>query len=128
MKLFVFQSTWWKMEKNCWKQRRWLLVLDFEILHYLLLSATIDIWSIFRNIRVSKMSIFINFDLDLHFQGHLLQELDHQTQYNHFGENLMKIGQMCQSYSIFFLFFQVTHFPPGKTKLCNNLRSCRTLL
>ena len=33
---------------------------------------------------------FLN-DLDLHFQGHLLQELDGQPQCDHFGGNLMKI-------------------------------------
>ena len=34
----------------------------------------------------------MNFDLDLHIQGHLLPDLDGQTQYDHFGENLMKIS------------------------------------
>ena len=39
-----------------------------------------------------KNEHFVNFDLDLHFEDHLLQELDGQTHCNHFGENLMKIG------------------------------------
>ena len=44
------------------------------------------------NICVSKMSIIVNFDLDLKFHAHLLQEFDGQIQCDHFGENLMKIG------------------------------------
>ena len=35
------------------------------------------------NIRFSTMSIFVNVDLELHFQGHLLQELDGQTHCDH---------------------------------------------
>ena len=35
------------------------------------------------------MKIFVNFNLDLHFQGHLLHG---QAQCDHFGENLRKIG------------------------------------
>ena len=38
------------------------------------------------------MSIFVNFNLDIHFQCHLLQELDDQTHYDHFGKNLMEIS------------------------------------
>ena len=45
----------------------------------------------FINTRVSKMSIFVNFDHDLHFQGHPLQKVDGQTRCDHFGERLMKI-------------------------------------
>ena len=41
---------------------------------------------------VSKISIFVNFDLDLHFHGHPLHALDGQAQCDQFGENLMKIG------------------------------------
>ena len=37
------------------------------------------------------MRIFVNFDRDLHCQGHLLQELDGQAYCDYFGENLMKI-------------------------------------
>ena len=36
-----------------------------------------EIWQEFffkRNIHTKEMSIFVNFDLDLHFQGHMLQE------------------------------------------------------
>ena len=46
----------------------------------------------FTNIHLKKMRIFVNADLDLHFQGHLLQELDGQTKFDHFSENMMKIG------------------------------------
>ena len=37
-----------------------------------------EIWrrEFFRNIFAFKMRIFVNFDIDIHFQGHLLQELD----------------------------------------------------
>ena len=34
----------------------------------------------------------VNGDLDLHFQDHMLQELDSQAHCDHFGENMMKIG------------------------------------
>ena len=40
------------------------------------------------------MGIFANFNLDLYLQGHLLQELDGQKHYDHFGKNVMKIGWM----------------------------------
>ena len=65
--------------------------------------------------------LFINFYLDLHFQGHLLQELNYQTQCDHFGENFMKISSMVSEMSNFFLFFQVTYVPPWKLRL-----SCAT--
>ena len=38
-----------------------------------------------------KMSILVHCYIDLHFQGHLLHELDDKTHCDHFGENLMKI-------------------------------------
>ena len=31
------------------------------------------------------MNIYVNFDIDVHYQGHLLQELDGQTYCDHFG-------------------------------------------
>ena len=31
-----------------------------------------EIWHSFCNIRASKIRIFVNFDLDQHFQGHML--------------------------------------------------------
>ena len=40
------------------------------------------------------MIIFLNFHIDLYFQGDLLQELDGQTQCEHPAENLLKIGWM----------------------------------
>ena len=51
---------------------------------------------VFRNIHVSKMRTFANSYLNLHFQGHLLQELDGQTKCDKFGENLIKIAWMLQ--------------------------------
>ena len=51
------------------------------------------------------MNNFLNFDLDLDSQGNLLQELDDQTQCDHFEENVMKIGGMVlEIISIFFCF------------------------
>ena len=60
------------------------------------------------------MSIFVNFDLDLHFQGHVLQEIDDQAQCDHFGEKFMSV-EWCRRYSTFSV-LQVT-FPPGKWRL-----------
>ena len=56
------------------------VVYPFKIFENLLPSAKFDVGNFLRNIRVSKMRICANFDLNLHFQGHLLQELDGQTQ------------------------------------------------
>ena len=53
-----------------------------------------DLTVFFRNIRASEMKIIVNVDLDLHFQGNLLQELNEHTQCDYFGENLMLIGWM----------------------------------
>ena len=64
--------------------------LKFLITCYRQRDSTLGVF--FRIIRVSKNKIILNFDLDLHFQGHLLQESDDQIQCNHFGENFMKIG------------------------------------
>ena len=46
----------------------------------------------FRIIRSLKMNIFVNFDLDLPFQGHLLQELSANAQCNYFCKILMEIS------------------------------------
>ena len=74
---------------------------------------------VFINIRAPKINIFVNFYVDLHFQGHLLQELDDHMQCDFFDEYLMNIGWMGvrDIQLFFFLFFQVTRFPPGKRKL-----------
>ena len=46
---------------------------------------------IFRNIQASKMQFFfMDFDLALQFQGHLLQDLDGPPPCDNFGENFMK--------------------------------------
>ena len=45
-------------------------------------------WEFFRNIRASKIIIFVDCDFDLHLYGHWLQELDHFGE----NENLMKIS------------------------------------
>ena len=58
------------------------------------------------------MSSFVNVDLHIHFQGHLLQELDGQTQCDHFGENLLNGVGYSQRFRQFFV--HVTPFPPGK--------------
>ena len=68
------------------------ILTPFQCFDYLLTSVRFDVGSFFRYIRASKMKIFVNFDLALYFQGHLLQELYSQPQYNHFGENLIKIS------------------------------------
>ena len=47
---------------------------------------------VFRNIHDSIMRIFVHFNINLHFQDHLLQELNDQTQCDHLDENLMKIS------------------------------------
>ena len=46
--------------------------ISFEIVDNLLSLESFDAGILFRNIRVSKMINFVNFDLDLHFQGNLL--------------------------------------------------------
>ena len=67
-----------------WIRRRWSIAMKlpnpdpFQFFYYLLPLAKFDIGIFFRNIRASKMRIFVNFDLDLHFQGYLIQELDGQ--------------------------------------------------
>ena len=65
--------------------------VPFEFFYYLLLSARFDVGSVFRNIRHTEMRIFVNFGLDLHFQGYLLYTLDGLTQCDDFGENLMEL-------------------------------------
>ena len=59
------------------------------------------------------MGIFVNFGHDPLFQCRMLQELGGQTHCYHFGENLMNGVIDIQR---FFLFFQLTHVPPGKWK------------
>ena len=76
------------------------------------------------------MRIFVKVDLGLHFQGHLLQALDGQTQCDHFGENIIKIGGIVsETFNNFPVFLSDT-FSTWKmeTKLCSNLLcSCLTL-
>ena len=62
------------------------------------------------------MSIFVIFDCDIDFEGHMLQELDGQIHCDYFDEYLMKIG-WCQIYSTFYLLLPVTHFSPEKRRL-----------
>ena len=50
---------------------------SLKFLIYCLRDLTVGVF--FRNILVSKISIYVNFYPDPHFQGHLLQELDGQT-------------------------------------------------
>ena len=77
------------MEQNVWKQTRQSLAamisnvdpLDFLITYYRQRNFTFDVF--FRNIRVLKMSIFVNCDLDLHFNGHLIDILDDHTECDH---------------------------------------------
>ena len=66
--------------------------IAFEMCDYQLPSARFDFGSFSRNIRVSKMKILENLNVALHFQGHLLQEIDGQIYYYHFGENQIEIG------------------------------------
>ena len=61
------------------------------------------------------MSIYVKFDLDLHSEGHLLQELDGQTHCDCVGEKRDKnrlngVGDIQR----LFLLFEVTQFPAGK--------------
>ena len=77
---------------------------EFEIFDDLLPSARFDVGRCFfrKIIRVSKISMFVNFYLDLYFRGHLL---DGQTKCDNFGENLMKTGRMVSEiFNVFFLF------------------------
>ena len=76
------------------------------------------------------MRTFINFYIALQFLGHLLQELDGQTQCDHFGENFMKISWMMSKIFTVFSDFPGDTFSTWKmeTKLCDNLHSCRSLL
>ena len=111
-------SNWkrWKTEQNSWTPQKcywpqWCRIRKpIEIFDYLLPSARFNVGSGFKNIRLSKMSSLVNFDLELHFQ---IQELDDQSQCDHFGNTLWKSVEWCRRYSTFFLFCQVTHFPPG---------------
>ena len=97
------------------ESKRWSLTVmlpnsdPFEIFDYLLPPARFDVERFLNSIRTSKMRIFVNFYIDQHFQGHLLQELDDQTQYDHFCENLMKIGSMMSHIFKVFIFFQITN-------------------
>ena len=64
------------------------------------------------------MSIFLNFDYVLRFQGYLLQELAGQTQCNHFGENFMKIDWLVlEIFSVFSVFFLRDIFSTCKWRL-----------
>ena len=48
--------------------------LNFFITYYPKRDLTLRVF--LEVFALQKISIFVNFDLDLHFQGHLLQELD----------------------------------------------------
>ena len=67
---------------------------NLDFFDYQLPSASFDAGRFFRNIRAWRTWISVNFLIDIHFQGYLLQELDGQIQCDHFGVNLMKIGRM----------------------------------
>ena len=77
------------------------------------------------------MSPFVNFYHDLDFQCHMLQKFDEQTQCDHFGENCFDknrfngVGDIQRVYC-----FPGDQFSTWKmkTKLCDNLHSCSTLL
>ena len=73
------------------------------------------------------MIFFVNFYIDLHFDVHLLQELDARPQCDHFGENdenqLNVVGdiEIC-------IFFSVTYFTwKMDNKIRDNLHSCGIL-
>ena len=72
----------------------------------------LTLWLSSKNIRVSKRSIFfINFDRDLHFQGHLLHALYGQTVrpfWWKLDENRLNSVRDIQWF--FSVFFHVTHF------------------
>ena len=90
--------------------------VPFENCYYLLPSARFDCGRFFRNFRMPKLSIFVNFDLDLHFQGHLLQEFDVQIQCDHFGENFMnRLNGIWVNQRIFC--FSRRHISPEKRRL-----------
>ena len=86
LSIFVFHSIQkrWKREQQFLETKTmvigWAVMVPnlnpFEFLYYLLPSARFDIGSFLRNINASQMRISVNFDLGLHFQGHLLQALD----------------------------------------------------
>ena len=79
----------------------------------------------------SKMKICVNFYLCLYFPGDdledVLQEWDGQTQCDHLGEILTKIGWLTKEiFNGFFCFpCETTSTWKMKTKLCSN-SSCRT--
>ena len=57
----------------------------------------------------------VNFYIDLHFQGHLLQDLDDQTLWWLLDENGLNGDYLI--FNGFFRFFQVDTFPRGKLRL-----------
>ena len=63
---------------------------------------------------LKSTTFFIHFDTELHVQGHLLQELDDQTECDHFGGNIMKICLMVSKIFDVFYVFPGDVFPPGK--------------
>ena len=87
--LFVFHSNW----------KRWITAIFLETTRCLLavMMPNLDIhWNFwqpfsvseiwrwhcsffFKNIRALKMNVFENVDIDLHFRGRLLQDLDGRT-------------------------------------------------
>ena len=105
----------WKMEQIAHDDAEFWFASKFLIMYYRQWDLT---FGFFKEIfTLKKWEIFVNFEIDLHFQGHLLRKLDDQTQGDHFGENLIKSVEWCRRYSMSFLFFQVIHFPSGIWKL-----------
>ena len=94
---------------------------SFEFFDYLLPPTTFDVLSLFRNIHVLQMSIIVNFDIDRHFQGHLLHTLDAQAWCEYFGENSMTIGWIVSEYFNVFSAFPGDTFSTWKWSL-----SCAT--
>ena len=74
------------------------------------------------------MSTFVNFDLDLHFERHMLQEFDDQTMRS-FWRKLDENQLVSEMVNVFFCVFPVDTFSIWKmeTKLYSNLHSCPTL-
>ena len=95
-------------------------------LAYLLPPASFDVWSFFKEIFALQKWDLKKIDIYLHFQGQLWQELDDQTQCDHFGENFMKIGWMVlEIFNVFFIFPCDIFNLEMETKLFGKLHSRR---
>ena len=73
---------------------------------------------VFFNYMRLKIKFFVNVVIYLHFQGHFTTIRWPDT-VRSFWWKLWKSVECCRIYSTLFLFFQMTHFPPGKWR-----RSC----